>query len=70
MAMRFSPLYAAAVFQMRRIWRSLIAFFLIFLFTQISPTRAEVSMNFNGYELRYEQGTLNISEDEQPLERS
>ena len=63
MATRFSLLDAAPVFQMRRLWRSLIAFFLVILFTQISPTRAEVSMTFNGYELRYEQGTLNISED-------
>ena len=37
--------------------------FLVTLFTQIAPTRAEVSMTFNGYELRYKQGTLNISED-------
>ena len=63
MAKRFSLLYAAPVFQMRHLWRSLIAFFLFTLFTQIAPTRAEVSMTFNGYELRYEQGTLNISED-------
>ena len=63
MARRFSLSYAAPVFQMRRLWRSLIAFFLVTLFTQIAPTRAEVSMTFNGYELRYKQGTLNISED-------
>mgnify|MGYP005737224063 CR=1 FL=1 len=63
MAKRFSLSYAAPVFQMRRSWRSLIAFFLVTLFTQIAPTRAEVSMTFNGYELRYKQGTLNISED-------
>ena len=63
MAKRFSLLYAAPVFQMRHLWRSLIAFFLFTLFTQIAPTRAEVSMTFNGYELRYKQGTLNISED-------
>ena len=63
MAKRFSLLYAAPVFQMRRLWRSLIAFFLVTLYTQIAPTRAEVSMTFNGYELRYKQGTLNISED-------
>ena len=63
MAKRFSLLYAAPVFQMRRSSRSLIAFFLVTLFTQIAPTRAEVSMSFNGYELRYKQGTLNISED-------
>ena len=63
MAKRFSLSYAAPVFQKRRSWRSLIAFFLVTLFTQIAPTRAEVSMTFNGYELRYKQGTLNISED-------
>ena len=63
MAKRFSLSYAAPVFQMRRSWRSLIGFFLVTLFTQIAPTRAEVSMIFNGYELRYKQGTLNISED-------
>ena len=63
MAKRFSLSYAAPVFQMRRPWRSLIGFFLVTLFTQIAPTRAEVSMTFNGYELRYKQGTLNISED-------
>ena len=27
---------------------------------------AEISMTFNGYELRYEQGTVNISEDYGP----
>ena len=63
MATRFLLLYAAPVFQMQCLWRSLIAFFLVTLFTQIAPTRAEVSMTFNGYELRYNQGTLNISED-------
>ena len=63
MATGFLLLYAAPVFQMRCLWRSLIAFFLVTLSTQISPTRAQVSMTFNGYELRYEQGTLNISED-------
>lgn len=66
MAMRFSPLYVVPVFQKACLWRSLIAFFLIILFTQISPTRAEVSMTFNGYEIRYEQGTLKISEDSGP----
>ncbi len=63
MAKRFSLSLAATFFQMQLLWRSLIAFFLITLFTQIAPTRAEVSMTFNGYELRYNQGTLNISED-------
>ena len=63
MATRFSLLYAAPVFQMRRFCHSLIAFFLVTLFTHISPTHAEVSMTFNGYELRYERGTLNVSKD-------
>ena len=62
-AKSFSLFYAAPVFQMRRLWRSLIAFFLVTLFTQLSPTHAEVSMTFNGYELRYEKGIVNISEN-------
>ena len=60
MAKRFSLSYAAPVFQKRRSWRSLIAFFLVTLFTQIAPTRAEVSMTFNGYELITVKGHANF----------
>ena len=63
MATRFSLLCAAHGLLLQRISRCLMAFFLIILFTQTCPSRAEVSVTLNGYELRYEQGTVNISQD-------
>jgi hypothetical protein len=60
---RFPFSHSARIWHLRYFWYSLIPFIFITLFTQIWPARAEVSMKFNGYELRYEQGTVNISED-------
>ena len=60
---RFLFSYVTHVSSQRHSWYRLIAFFLITLFMQIWPARGEVSMTLNGYELRYEQGTLNISEN-------
>ena len=59
MATRFSPLHVAFVSKMRRL---LIAFFLVTLFIHIWPARAEIGMAFNGYELRYKQGKVNVSD--------
>lgn len=62
-ANRFSFSHSALIWHLRYFWYSLIPFIFITLFAQIWPARAEVSMKFNGYELRYEKGTVNISED-------
>ncbi len=60
---RFLFSYVAHISGLRHLWYGPIAFFLITLLTQIWPARAEVNMIFNGYELRYKQGTLNLSEN-------
>ena len=55
------PAYAT-----RHKWCFFITFFLIYLFTQTSPAHTQGSMTLNGYDLNYEKGIVNISEDYGP----